>query len=78
MNEPLKGYIDNWTAPSRYASIIGRGLKRSMYADKNIVMDLIPADLVAHFHQFCSSKIFLNILLGGQHDIGSCMEYCNT
>ena len=55
MNEPLKGYIDNWTAPSRYASIIGRGLKRSMYADKNIVMDLIPADLVAHFRQFCSS-----------------------
>lgn len=47
VNEPIKGYIDNWTAPSRYASIIGRGLKRSMYADKNIVMDLIPADLVA-------------------------------
>lgn len=54
MNEPLKGYIDNWTAPSRYVSIIGRGLKRSMYADKKIVLDLVPADLV-NSHKF---KIF--------------------
>jgi hypothetical protein len=46
MNEPLKGYIDTWTAISRYVSIIGKGLKRSMYGDKKVVMDIIPADLV--------------------------------
>jgi hypothetical protein len=48
LNEPIRGYIDAWTASSQYIPIIGRGLKRSLNGDNNVVMDLIPADMVTN------------------------------
>lgn len=48
LNEPSRGYIDSWTASSKYIPIISRGLKRSMYGDNKVNMDLIPADFVTN------------------------------
>lgn len=77
MNEPLRGYIDSWTAISRYVSIIGRGLKRSMYADKKVAMDLIPADMVHSTHSNNFLLKFHLINLGYKYDTCSSMEYCD-
>lgn len=45
-DEPFKGWIDNVNGPTGVVLGAGKGLVRSMYAEKDFVSDLVPVDKV--------------------------------
>lgn len=45
-SEPFKGWIDNLNGPTGVVLGAGKGLIRSMYAEKDFVADLVPVDKV--------------------------------
>ena len=45
-SEPLRGWIDNVNGPTGVVLGAGKGLVRSMFAEKDFVADLVPVDVV--------------------------------
>ncbi|CAG9857442.1 unnamed protein product [Phyllotreta striolata] len=46
INEPLKGWVDNWNGPTGIIAAAGKGLFRTMLCDPNKIADLVPVDMV--------------------------------
>lgn len=46
--EPFEGWVDNMNSATGIIMEIGRGTLRSLVADKHIIIDFIPVDLVAN------------------------------
>lgn len=42
------GWIDSWGGPTAFAYGVGRGIYRTIHADKDVISQIIPADIVSN------------------------------
>ncbi|CAH1107531.1 unnamed protein product [Psylliodes chrysocephalus] len=46
INEPVKGWVDNWNGPTGIIAAAGKGLFRTMLCDPDKIADIVPVDMV--------------------------------
>jgi fatty acyl-CoA reductase len=45
INDPIKGWIDNFNGPIGLMVAVGKGVVRVAYSDKMLIADYIPVDI---------------------------------
>ncbi|CRK97592.1 CLUMA_CG010977, isoform A [Clunio marinus] len=46
VNEPLRGWVDNWNGPTGIVSAVGKGIFHTIMCNEESVADFIPVDMV--------------------------------
>jgi len=70
--EPFKGWIDNVNGPTGVILGAGKGLVRSMFAEKSFVADLVPVDVVINL--VVALAWFAHINKGQKQQLNETME----
>lgn len=65
LKEPMPGWIDSWAGPTAYAYGTARGIYRTLQADKDVLTDIVPADMVTNMIVAIGYKIAIDNLKSG-------------
>lgn len=48
IEDPVPGWVSNWNGATGLVTAVAKGLVRIIYADRNIILDLVPVDYVSN------------------------------